>query len=233
MSIELFNIDQGYAVFSKSDYETRIHSHYAIEVVCCMEGTFSVTTDKGSYTNLTNVIIPSNLRHSFSCLKASCSLLFLDPLSDMGRYFARQLIQAGTDDIATNVPFPEAFHENGKFNFSALPRERIGNNVDDRIIVCIEMIDRMLTKENITLSALSRAVFLSEGRLSHLFKKETGIAVQQYIRWRKILYAAQQSQLGYSLTECAYHVGFADSSHFNKAFYKMFGIKPFFVLKGG
>jgi AraC-like DNA-binding protein len=42
---------------------------------------------------------------------------------------------------------------------------------------------------------------------------------------------AAKSREGLSITECAHFAGFADSSHFNKVFNKMFGIKPFFVLK--
>jgi len=67
--------------------------------------------------------------------------------------------------------------------------------------------------------------------LPGLFKKQLGISVHQCLLWKKIVLAALKSREGYSLTECAHYVGFSDSSHFNKVFYKMFGITPFFVFK--
>jgi AraC-like DNA-binding protein len=89
----------------------------------------------------------------------------------------------------------------------------------------------LVADEKLTVSKLSSASFLSESRLAHLFKKQLGISVHQCILWKKILLAVLKSREGYSLTECAHYVGFSDSSHFNKVFYKMFGVNPFFVLK--
>jgi AraC-like DNA-binding protein len=103
--------------------------------------------------------------------------------------------------------------------------------LDHRILSCIQTINAQTTSNDIALSQLSRASFLSESRLSHLFKNQLGISVHQYILWKKILLAISESTKGYSLTECAHYVGFSDSSHFNKVFYKTFGVNPFFVLK--
>ena len=234
MSIEFFNFDNGYAIFSKSDYATRRHSHYALEIVCCKEGSFNIITDHSSYTNLQNVIIPPNLRHSFSCMDATCDLLFLDPLSDLGRYFMQQYNLVSLKNVLVNVSELGQIHQNGKFDISRIldsAETSITRDIDIRILNCIQKINSLFT-DKVTLSQLSEASFLSEGRFSHLFKKELGISVHQFILWKKILLAVLKSREGYSLTECAHYVGFADSSHFHKVFYKMFGIKPFFVLKG-
>ena len=104
-------------------------------------------------------------------------------------------------------------------------------DVGFRISKCIEIISSRATDFKLTVSQLSRASFLSESRLAHLFKKQLGVSVHQCILWKKILLAVLKSREGYSLTECAHYVGFSDSSHFNKVFYKMFGVTPFFVLK--
>jgi len=103
--------------------------------------------------------------------------------------------------------------------------------LDFRISKCIQAINSLVTNEKLTVSELARASFLSESRLAHLFRKQLGISVHQCILWKRILLAVLKSREGYSLTECAHYVGFSDSSHFNKVFYKMFGVNPFFVLK--
>jgi len=234
MSIELFNIDQGYYVFSKGDYKTKKHAHYAIEIVCATEGSFRITTGLGKYTNLQSVIIPPNLPHNFNCMNSECNLLFVDPLSVMGKYFIQRFGLPSRKDIIINPEELKEFQSQGKYDVLSILKKAgdyTGNNLDFRILKCIDTIDALITDNQITVSQLSKASFLSESRLAHLFKKQLGISVHQCILWKKILLAALKSREGYSLTECAHYVGFSDSSHFNKVFYKMFGITPFFVFK--
>ena len=233
MPIELFNIDKGYSVFSHGHYETEKHTHYAIEVVCCTEGSFDITTHLSEYTNIQSVIIPSNIPHRFSCLHATCNLLFLDPLSDPGLYFLQKYHLASQKSIIINPPGLNPFHKNGQFNLPLILDNAKTNHapdIDPRISTCIETINGH-SDHKLTVSQLSKASFLSESRLAHVFKKQLGISIHQCILWKKILLAVLKSREGYSLTECAHYVGFSDSSHFNKVFYKMFGVNPFFVLK--
>jgi len=234
VSLELFSIDKGYSVFSKGNYQTAKHAHYAIEIVFCTEGAFSITTNLSEYSNIKSVIIPSNLPHRFSCPNATCDLLFLDPLSDIGIYFLQEYDLPSQKDIIINHPALNQFHKKGAFDIEwMLNKAKTNGNmqVDFRISKCIETINALGTDQKLTVSQLSRASFLSESRLAHLFKKQLGISVHQCILWKKILQAVLKSREGYSLTECAHYVGFTDSSHFNKVFYKMFGVNPFFVLK--
>lgn len=234
MAVEIFNIDKGYAVFSKGNYETAKHAHYAIEIVFCIEGSFSIATNVSEYTNIQSVIIPSNLPHRFSCLHGTCNLLFLDPLSDAGAYFLQQYNLASQKNIIVNPPALNQFHKKDEFDISLMLEKAKTNHtghIDFRISKCIETMNTLVADEKLTVAKLSKASFLSESRLAHLFKKQLGISVHQCILWKKILLAVLKSREGYSLTECAHYVGFSDSSHFNKVFYKMFGVNPFFVLK--
>jgi AraC-like DNA-binding protein len=234
MPIELFDIDKGYVLFSKGNYETTKHAHYAIEIVFCTQGSFSITTHLSEYTNIKSVIIPSNLPHRFSCINAACDLLFLDPLSDLGKYFLQQYDLVSQKSIIVNPPALNQFHKKGTFDISLMLNSAGTNRpmqVDFRISKCLQTIDALVTDQKLTMSRLSKASFLSESRLAHLFKKQLGISVHQCILWKKMLLAVLKSREGHSLTECAHYVGFSDSSHFNKVFYKMFGVNPFFVLK--
>ncbi|UCS95542.1 AraC family transcriptional regulator [Echinicola marina] len=233
MAIELFDIDKGYALFSKSNYQTKKHTHYAIEVVRCTKGFFNIATTS-EHTNIKSVIIPPNLPHSFNCLKAECDLLFVDPLSDMGKYVMESFNLASHKDVIINPTELNQFLNNGTFNIASIlnssetyPRK----SLDDRILKCIDAINSLITESKITITQLSEVSLLSESRLAHLFKEQLGISVHQCILWKKLCLAMLKSREGYTLTESAHYVGFSDSSHFNKVFYKMFGINPFFVLK--
>ena len=160
MSLELFNIDKGYAVFSKGNYETAKHSHYAIESVFCTEGSFSITTNLSEYTNIKSVIIPSNITHSFSCLNAKCNLLFLDPLSDIGTYFLQQYNLASQKNIVVNPPALNQFHKKDEFDVSLMLNNAKANragHLDFRIIKCIETMNTLVADEKLTVSKLSRA----------------------------------------------------------------------------
>ncbi|HEY2349136.1 MAG TPA: helix-turn-helix domain-containing protein [Puia sp.] len=234
MAIELFDIDKGYTLFSKGHYETPVHSHYPIEIVYAAQGSFSISTTLSEYTNIKSIIIPSNLPHSFNCLDAECSLLFLDPLSDIGLYFLQRYGLISKKSIIVNPPELFKFCKDGKFDIELILNSAAANpimHIDFRILKCIQTINTLGIDDDLTMIQLSKASFLSESRLAHLFKKQLGISVHQFILWKRVLLAALKSREGYSLTECAHYVGFSDSSHFNKAFNKMFGVNPFFVLK--
>ena len=232
MPVEVFNMEKGYAVFSKDGYETKRHAHYGIEIVVCTEGSVQLTTDCCAFENLKSAIIPSNVPHSFSCLKGTCNLLFVDPLSDAGKYFMQYYHLKADNDIIVDPPLSE-FYRNDQFDISRLDsiRADFGSDIDARILKCVQDINSVVADHNVTLAQLARASFLSESRFSHLFKKQTGISVRQWMLWKKMLLAVSKSMEGCSLTECAHYVGFADSSHFIKVFKKMFGINPFSVLK--
>lgn len=234
MPIDFFDPENVYAIFSQRDYVTRRHAHYVLEIVCASEGTFKIETPRQTYDNLHTVIIPPNKSHSFSCIGAACNLLFLDPLSPMGRYFMQRYRLNSEHEIIVDLPESQLFHRDGKYNIDSLlekATQEPAEDLDSRLVACIQKIDELCTDENISISALSNYSFLSEGRLSHLFKSRLGISIHQYILWRKMISAISRSRSGYSLTECAHAVGFFDSSHFNKVFIKMFGLKPSFVLK--
>lgn len=81
--------------------------------------------------------------------------------------------------------------------------------------------------DDITLSRLSALFHISEYHLSHLFKRETGYSLMQYVIRRRI--GEAQSRLTYtrkSITDIAIDSGFADSCHMNKLFYKYVGMNP-------
>lgn len=85
--------------------------------------------------------------------------------------------------------------------------------------------------KNLSVGHLAQQVFVSESRLSHLFKEEIGISLQRYLLWYKVAQAGFNIGRGMSLTEAAEEAGFADSAHFSRTFRAMFGITPSQVLK--
>ena len=102
-------------------------------------------------------------------------------------------------------------------------RRRKGSNYTDRIKNYVKLHYR----EKIMLDELSEELGLSPTYVSRLFRKETGIRLQDYINMVRIERAEQL--LAYtelSLTEISDYVHFPNQSYFGKIFKQIHGISP-------
>jgi AraC-like DNA-binding protein len=226
MSIRQLNLEDGYGILVKSNYQTKSHRHYAIEAVYCRDGFFDIETKETKYTGIKSVLIPSWLPHSFRCYEAACELLFVDPLSRVGKIITEIYAPEEKQDVIVHPRQIELFFD-GRYLRESINAKT--NGVDARIHECIEAIES--NTEALTVKQLSKIACLSESRLAHLFKEEAGISVHQYILWKKMCLAVSQVSVGESLTSSAHFAGFADSAHFHKVFSNMFGVNPFLGLK--
>jgi AraC-like DNA-binding protein len=76
------------------------------------------------------------------------------------------------------------------------------------------------------MNELAEHVNLSPTRLVHLFKEEVGVPIRRFRQWHRMRVVAALIAKGDTLTDAALGAGFADSSHFSRAFRNMFGITP-------
>ena len=79
----------------------------------------------------------------------------------------------------------------------------------------------------LTLTQLGKLFYVSPYHLAHLFKRETGYTLKQYILRRRIGEAQTlltNTQMGVKLI--AQTVGFENPSHFGKLFTKLVGMSP-------
>ena len=81
--------------------------------------------------------------------------------------------------------------------------------------------------QELNLDVLSKKYALSSGYLSKLFKKVTGIGLNDYIMLTRIT-AAQKllSQSDRRVTDVAMACGFNDSAYFSKSFKEITGVTP-------
>lgn len=91
----------------------------------------------------------------------------------------------------------------------------------------ISFIEENFTKD-ITLPDIAKKSFLSTSHLSHLFKRETGLSIKQYILQRRIMEAKKLLMDNYDekISVIAKKVGFSDFQLFNRAFKKITGLTP-------
>ncbi len=82
-------------------------------------------------------------------------------------------------------------------------------------------------KQSLSLSILAKKCSVSEGYLSKLFKKYTGMGINQYINISRIMAAKELFEsTDLSVTAIAYECGFNDSNYFSQVFKHIVGITP-------
>lgn len=86
--------------------------------------------------------------------------------------------------------------------------------------------------EKLTLDILAEAVFTDKFYLSHLFKKECGVSIKDYISMQRVALAKNLIIGGNSATEVYTECGFNDYSSFYRAFKKLSGKSPNEFFKG-
>ncbi|MCL2139413.1 MAG: AraC family transcriptional regulator [Treponema sp.] len=85
----------------------------------------------------------------------------------------------------------------------------------------------MQYSDKLTVKRLAGQVNLDEAYFGHLFKKETGMTVHQYITMIRVRNAENMLQSGnYKVNEVAEHCGFSDVIHFYKSFRALRGFPP-------
>ena len=97
--------------------------------------------------------------------------------------------------------------------------------IDPRIKEVRKILNDMPEKKT-SIKALAQKVHLSESRLAHLFKQQTGTPISRYILWMRLMEAVKCVFNGDDLTTSAHQAGFADSAHLSRTYKQIFGLKP-------
>jgi AraC-like DNA-binding protein len=80
--------------------------------------------------------------------------------------------------------------------------------------------------EDISLETLAQTAHLSPFHLSRLFRERLGLPPHVYLTQLRISRAKDLLNCGWSIADVALATGFADQSHFNKAFKRTVGVAP-------
>jgi AraC-like DNA-binding protein len=89
----------------------------------------------------------------------------------------------------------------------------------------VDYINENLSKK-ILIKDLASKLSLSESRLSHLFKEETGISILKFINKKRLMLSKEYIRNGEHLGNIHSLCGFQDNTSFFRAFKKEYGITP-------
>ncbi|WP_010282056.1 AraC family transcriptional regulator [Bacillus timonensis] len=96
---------------------------------------------------------------------------------------------------------------------------------DYKIVSILDFINKNLDKK-ISLDLLQDTFFVNKYYLSHIFKRNTGFTIMEYITYKRIMWAMELLLSGITALDVAHRTGFSDYSTFYKAFKKITGISP-------
>lgn len=98
-------------------------------------------------------------------------------------------------------------------------------NYDAKIAQTLSYINEDPSRE-LSVDTLSERAFMSKYHFMRLFKAQTGYPVHEYVRQKRLMYAARLIREGVPAAKAAADSGFGDYSAFHRAFTESFGISP-------
>lgn len=225
--------------------DTNFHSHHALQICIGLNNSFILETENGS-KKYQSVIIDTNVSHQFDGMGSWHLILLIDPEHENVSQIKKNMMieQTAEPDLDLLEPHVDAIVQlmmqkatcnavnNSLNSLLALlsgSSQKISEK-DQRIRKIFNYIGS-LEEKKVSIKALTNLVNLSESRLSHLFKEQTGIPVRRYILWVRLMSALKHVVLGQSMTNAALNAGFSDSAHFTRTFRKMFGVFPSTYVK--
>lgn len=104
---------------------------------------------------------------------------------------------------------------------------------NERVRRAMLLIEQNLS-EPLSAREIAQKVSLSSRQLERVFRDSVGMSLQAYSRFLRLHYGLWQlARSGHTITQIAENCGFADTSHFNRLFRRMFGQSPSEMRRSG
>ncbi|MCJ8013538.1 AraC family transcriptional regulator [Paenibacillus sp. KQZ6P-2] len=218
------------------------HSHHYIQLTVGLEQNVNITI-AGQPVQAQGVILQSNTVHRLDGSRQWQWYLLINPESMFGEllkrtYFNNKSMHVLDNDqveLLQQLAIQSIFSVTCSADYGSaieqckqilqLEKNSIESILDERIQHVLQIIEthRM---DQMSVKALSERMYLSESRLSHLFKEKVGISLASYIVHHKLEAAFHYIFGGSSITEAAIEAGFNSSSHFSSTARDKLGMAP-------
>jgi AraC family transcriptional regulator len=226
------------------------HAHYAIQIAFgSTPGIRFRGDEQEEWRSYTGAIVPSRQPHSMDATPLEYwAVLFVEPETLEGRVLAERYLQGGITALPADLVesrgaelFRMWLQERTTTGVIDAARQLVGSltggvgphaSPDPRILRATAYI-REHIDQPLTLEAVAGEAFLSPSRFRHLFVEQTGMALRQYILWRRFLRVWELMMAGASLSSAAHRAGFADAAHLSRTSRRMFGITPSSLQRPG
>jgi len=109
-----------------------------------------------------------------------------------------------------------------KYRMSTVPAKKLPELFEN----ILRYVDEHFT-ENLRVSEVADAFFISRSTLGHMFKKYLNLSPIKYIEAKKLALSKKLLEEGENVKNVCYACGFSDCSYFVSVFKKYFGITPY------
>ena len=207
------------------------HRHPVGALVTSLEEDFRLTPPLHGCERTAAVFIPADSPAPAMAFGGHAqAVLFLSPMTGVYRRLARDFAgdPGSLPASGLRLMFRKVDTARGAPDLAArlealLPGEPSAWVMDPRVARIAAMI-RETPAENIPIAELAAAAELSEPRLLHLFKDNTGVPIRRYRLWERMRQVSRSVVRGANLTDAALSAGFSDSAHLARAAREMFGL---------
>jgi len=233
-------LDTGWALFLGGSAATDLHAHHAIQIGLSVDDPIAWTLAGDRRLEGRGLAIGSDVPHAVARAAAPVAHLYVDPESASGRRLAWAVGEGtrATEGAAIERACGRLVAAARSPNWPKLCELRASllaalggapaarpSDLDPRIARTLRRL-RAPDAAPVSGGDLASAVGLSVGRLSHLFRRQTGVSIRTYRLWWKLRGAILALHDGSNLTEAALQGGFSDSAHLSRTFRRMFGATP-------
>ena len=223
---------QGLTLYAGPVADTEPHRHHAIQIVFSFAEPFHIRFELESLSTRC-VVVNRDVMHQFFGQEKPFLFFYVEPESEFGGHLQSKLsgaYECWESGKSLLAPMQKSIGQEGlsiatvkkalaqELNF-VTPAPRM----DSRIAEVIEVIEKTPHRK-ISVPLLASAADLSESRLQHLFKEQTGISMKRYMLWKRINDGINYAAHGRDLSTAAYEAGFSDAAHMSRTFKVMFGI---------
>lgn len=217
------------------EIEASFHSHLMLQIFIKRQGHLQLVVDDnlvlGNY-----IVVDSNVKHSIGESENLDCFILIDATSVAAHQLQNKYIQGRGYSILPIADTNEAF-----WDFYENPNQQthneflvnlfrqldisfyINSNYDERIIALFNMLDKYSAIED-SIEEISKGLYLSSSRLSHIFKEQTGVPLKSYIVLRKLQKAYLLLFSSKNITDAAMEAGFYSPSHLADVNKKMMGM---------
>jgi AraC family transcriptional regulator len=216
------------------------HSHHTVQITIGLDGPVRFCQPGGDWVSYEAAAILPDAPHAFDGCGSLIAMGFVEPECREGRWLQHAL-RTPVSDVSSErlAPFLPTLRDLQKARPDTSSAARLITGVvralcegpppvgalDDRVVRALEII-RGRDPRRLPLDHVAKEVFLSPGRLAHLFTAEVGLPFRRYILWRKLSLAMVEFARGRTLSAAAHSAGFADSAHLSRTWQQMFGLPP-------
>lgn len=226
-------ITKGAVLYIGTVVDTAFHKHPAIQITISLENKFAIHFKQDTVTT-DMIILNSNTEHKLIGRDGIQALILIEPESVYSSFLKKHigkneyLLLEMKNHIISSL---NTINEND-FSLTGLIKKLcltlddspamkvIHDNRINEIINFIESID----EKKITVRELASHVSLSESRLQHLFKSQTGISIKKYLQWKRLIDGVAVIIGGKDFTYSSHEAGFSDSAHMSRTFKESIGL---------